>query len=287
LRLTEQQISSLAALVAPPEHREKFARRVAGQDIADWRVLIDAAGEVNAAVAIAPISPMEMQLRRLFVREGEPAATGSAVIAEAIEESRTRGAHRITTRVHERNCAAAYVSALEDNGFEPHGGRVEFKTPLDELPDDAPGELVWRATDDVAEAAVLLQRVAVGDPGASADDDPVKFIEGEFAAPHSISRMEIGSLDGVDVAFVLAEVEPGDGWSTLSYCGVIPAVRGRGLGVAAHRHGLAMLRAMGGKLYHGGCSLGNAAMIRVFEANGCREFARMREWSLRLEVDDD
>ena len=34
-------------------------------------------------------------------------------------------------------------------------------------------------------------------------------------------------------------------------------------------------------------SLENAAMIAVFRKNGCREFARMCEWDLLLEVDDD
>jgi len=276
LHPTKQQIPSLEALVARPL-----------PNVADWQVVLDDNGAVNAAVSIAPISPVEMQLRRVFVRDGEPAAAGIAVVADAVNESRVRGARRIMTRVHDRFRTDAYRAALEENGFRSQGGRVEFKTPLEELPHEEPGDLVWRGTDDVAEAAALLDQVAVGDPGSSADEDAVEFIEGEFSAPDSIARMEIGSLDGHDAAFVLAEVEPRDGWSTLSYFGVTPAVRGRGLGLAAHRHGMEMLRAMGGKLYHGGCSLENAAMIRVFRKNGCREFARMHEWLLLLEVDDD
>ena len=273
----------MAALIAPPERRDEVARRISGQETALWRVLLDARGAVEAAVSIAPIAPGEMQLRRLFMRGDRG---GAEVVAEAIAESRARGAVRIMTRVHERFCTDAYVAALEQNGFVLHGGRVEFKTPLDDLPADSSGALEWRETSDVAEGAALLDRVAVGDPGSSADEDAEEFIRGEFAAPDSVARMEIGSCDGRDVAFVLAEVEPHDGWSTLSYFGVTPEARGRGLGVAAHRHGFAMLRAMGGKLYHGGCALDNEAMRRVFASNGCREFARMREWNLRLEVDD-
>ena len=121
-------------------------------NVADWQVVVDDNGEVNAAVSIAPISPVEMQLRRVFVRDGESAAAGIAVVAEAVNESRARGARRIMTRVHNRFRTDAYRVALEKNGFLSQGGRVEFKTPLEELPHEEPGDLAWRGTDDVADA---------------------------------------------------------------------------------------------------------------------------------------
>jgi len=287
LRLAKQQIGPLAALIAPPEKRTAVESRLRENSIDSWLVLPDDQGELRAAVAIAPISPEESQLRRLFVRDGEAPEAGGAVIAEAVAEAGFEGASRMMTRVHDKNFTVDYGEALLQNGFVLQGARVEFKTPLAELPQEDESGLTWRVTEDVAEAAALLRQVAVGDPGSSDDEDADAFIRAEHSDPETVARMEIGALDGLDAAFLLAEVDPERGWSTLSYFGVTPEVRGRGLGIAAHRHGFTMMRAMGGKLYHGGCSAENQAMIRIFAANGCREFARMREWNLKLEVDDD
>ena len=283
MHLTESYVSALSVLIAPPERRERVAARLREQSLTDWRILLDDRGDVCAGVAIAHRSLDDYQLWRLHVRSGESGETHIRAIAEAVDEARSRGARHLMTRVLDRFRTDDYDAALQANGFVRQGSRVEFKTPLDELREEGDSPLVWRNTEDVAEAARMLDTVAAGDPsGQEESDDPVKFIESEYADPVSINRMEIGALEGKDVAFLLAEVVPRDGWSTLSYMGVAPSARGRGLGAAVQRHGMATLRAMGGKLYHGGCSAENEPMTRVFAVNGCREFARMTEWARSL-----
>ena len=89
---------------------------------------------------------------------------------------------------------------------------------------------------------------------------------------------QIGSLEGEDVAFVCAQVAAKDGWSRIAYMGLVPAARGKGLGRWLHRHGFAMIKEQGGKLYHGGTAASNKAMLALFEAHGCREFKRMTEF---------
>jgi hypothetical protein len=42
-----------------------------------------------------------------------------------------------------------------------------------------------------------------------------------------------------------------------------------------------MIRDQGGKLYHGGTAVENAAMVRLFLAHGCEEFERMYEYEWR------
>ena len=69
---------------------------------------------------------------------------------------------------------------------------------------------------------------------------------------------------------------------TITFMGLLPAFRGRGLGRHVHRRGMALLRAQGGTLYHGGTSASNGAMIRLFEQHGCTVFARMVEYVARL-----
>ena len=90
--------------------------------------------------------------------------------------------------------------------------------------------------------------------------------------------MQIGSIDGTFAAFVMAQVAPSDGWSRVTYVGIVPEFRGQGLGKWAHRRGFTVMRAQGGKLYHGGTRSENAPMVRLFEMHGCAEFARMTEW---------
>lgn len=288
LRLPESEIPQLAALIAPPERRAEVEGRLRDESLNTWRVILDARGGLRGAVAVAPLSPMESQLRRVFVRDGEGAETYAAIIADGIAEARSQGARRMMTRVHRRYDRADYAAALIRCGFEHRGERVEFKTPLEELPEEGESRIEWRVTTDVAEAAVVLDAVVAGDPGHSDADGPAEeFIREEHSDPETTAHMEIGSREESDGAFVLAEVAPKTGWSTLSYFGVVPEWRGTGLGLEAHRHGLAVLRSMGGTLYHGGCHAENEPMIAVFRANGCREFARMSDWTLELEVDDD
>jgi len=290
LHLTEQHVDALLDLIASPERRALVAQRLRERPLTNWSVLLDESGSVRAGVAIARLASDHYQLWRLFVRSGEDPDVSIRAIADAVEDARSRGARRMGTRVFKANVSEDYDAALRSSGFVCQGWRVEFKTEFDDLPSEGEMPFSWRTSDDVAVAARLLDAVAVGDPDQS-DGDAEDFLREHLEERDTDARIEIGSIDGEDVAFVLAEVEPKSGWSTLSYFGITPGIRGRGLAVVAHRHGIATMRAMGGKLYHGGCLVENAAMVRVFAANGCREFARMTDWNavfddLLLEVDD-
>ena len=80
------------------------------------------------------------------------------------------------------------------------------------------------------------------------------------------------------MAFVCAQVAPSDGWSRITYMGLVESARGRGLGRWVHRRGFAMMRAQGGELYHGGTAAENAGMLRLFVDHGCDEVARLEEF---------
>jgi len=81
-----------------------------------------------------------------------------------------------------------------------------------------------------------------------------------------------------DAGIVVAQVNPRTAWSRITYMGVLPAFRGRGLGRWVHRRGFAMLRGQGGVLYHGGTVETNRPMVRLFEAHACRFHRRLEEW---------
>ena len=97
-------------------------------------------------------------------------------------------------------------------------------------------------------------------------------------------RQHIGSVDGEPAGIVVAQINPRTRWSRISYMGLAPRYRGRGLGRYVHRHGLAMMREQGGELYQGGTVETNRPMVRLFEAHGCRFYRRLEEWRARREL---
>ena len=75
-----------------------------------------------------------------------------------------------------------------------------------------------------------------------------------------------GELAGVVLALRLGRDR---GTGVLLYIGVVPALRGRGLGGALHAEALWALRAAGALDYEDSTAHGNGAMRRIFERAGC------------------
>jgi ribosomal protein S18 acetylase RimI-like enzyme len=87
----------------------------------------------------------------------------------------------------------------------------------------------------------------------------------------------LGYIDGKLAAFVVAQVRP-DGWSRITYMGVHPDFRGKGLGKWVHRRGFAMMKKLGGKDYFGGTVSTNKNMVKLFQEHGCRGTRVLEEW---------
>jgi GNAT superfamily N-acetyltransferase len=197
----------------------------------------------------------------ILIAYGEPTPE---LVPEVMDRAREIGARRMGLRI--TGPTDAFQRALLLAGWLDMGERVEFKTPVEKLPTEDGTPMSWREAGD--DAAPLLARAAEGDPhGRDVRDEPAALLrEGD--------RVAIGD----DVAVVCTRVDPKDGWCTIAYLGLVPEARGKGLGKWVHRHGFAMMRAQGGKLYHGGTATSNKAMIALFKAHGCREFKRMTEF---------
>ena len=60
----------------------------------------------------------------------------------------------------------------------------------------------------------------------------------------------------------------------LVYFGVVPNLRGQGLGVNIHRISLVLLKRFLANYYVGSTDVNNAYMIKIFEKNGCE----LRDW---------
>lgn len=209
----------------------------------------------------------------------------TALLQEAIRQVVQAGGTKLQTRLS--SVISELDTALEETEFHLVGNRIEYRTELDRLPSEEGSPLTWRTLEEVGLpfAAQMLQRCSIGDPHSAADEDPVEAIH-EFLSDTELTTspdcMQIGYLYDAPVAFICAQVMERNGWSRIAYMGVVPEARGQGLGRWTHRHGFAMLRQQGGKLYHGGTSGDNLPMQHLFLSHGCTEFQRMVEWERRI-----
>ncbi len=237
---------------------------------------------------------------------GEPdPVEWTAAFRKLIEEARGKGARAIDTRVSRMQSnveynlttmrANAFEAILRGLGFVQTEGRVEFRVPLPiairMLERVAkPPRLTWIqvATEpgpEIERAARVLDAVAVGDPNSSPDDDALGFLlsrrqDDQLAlTPEAV---QIGVLDGKDVAVIAVSVMPDSGWCSHSYLGVIPELRRQGLGVEAMLHGLYAMRTLGGLQYQDGTGSRNEAALALFRIIDTDPDSVMEEWRLSL-----
>jgi len=266
------------------------------------RYTCDAQGRVAAVTWLVPAG--RQILRLVPIRSPGPIDERAArLVDEALDVARAEGARRVDLRLEERRWSAPLEAACRRTGGVEGAGRVEHGAPLDALPGPLPGDarITLGPAPDEAAAAEVLARCAVDSPDAlEPDETAARVVQDMLNHPnrscdlarvlHVGRRAEApgGSPSGRGtppdraIAFVCAQVDPAAGWSTITFLGLAPEVRGEGLGPVLQRHGFAMLRAQGGVRYRGGTSLDNAPMRACFARNGVPEVARYREvrWTL-------
>ena len=181
--------------------------------------------------------------------------------------------------------AGPFSQFLPTLGFYKKQERVEYQKAVSELPSDEGSPLIWKTAEELAwrdeQISEVLGRMSVGDPDHEANDDPLLYIQDFLSDPElscGFSCIHFGFLEGTLAAMSVVQINSKTGWSRISYMGMLPKFRARGLGVFVHRFGFAQMKREGGRLYHGGTVSTNAPMIRLFEASGCTLLRRMEEW---------
>lgn len=288
---TTDHLPALAALLADvvdgdedaAYHRRRLDASHA-EDLARIRATFDADGTARALLRIFVPAPQAYWLTTPRHRPGAAADTVGLLDA-LVALADARGWSKLATRVEADRLPGPYLAALGRHGFAVDNERVEYKTPLDALPPEGETPLQWVPLDAFGHAATadVIDRAGRG-PEWEADDTGESVLAHALGQEHLYREpdcVQVGLLDGEPAAFVIAQVEPPTGWSTLTFLGVVPAFRGRGLGPFVHRRGMALLRAQGGTLYHGGTSATNHPMVRLFERHGCRLHARLTEYVRR------
>jgi len=293
VQLREADLEAYLRLLAPDATEERRARQLeriraavatGDRDLGDTRVAKSPAGELRAVLRLMLIGGETFMLSRPVMADADADAQIVDLLAEAMQRAQAQGARIVRARPRVGEAGPLYLGALSDHGFAQLGERSEFKTAVSELPLDDGSPLQWRDLTEVGEelAAATLLAAAAGDPhGRDEQQDPRAALAEWLGAPELTTGpdcIQVGFLDDRAVAFVCAQVAPKDGWARISYMGIVPAARGRGLGTWVHRRGFRMLRDQGGTLYHGGTSAKNAGMLALFRKHGCKEVLRMLEF---------
>lgn len=190
--------------------------------------------------------------------------------------------------------AASHAALLRALGFEPHGGRIEVRLPVDQAIDRLTlrvGEprLAWHsiATEpgpDLDRAATLMKIACVGDPNSSPDDDAHGFLLARLDDEdtlHTPETLQIGVHEGKDAVILILAVNPASGWCSHHYLGIAPEHRRLGLSLEAMLHGLRTMHALGGREYHDGTSAENRPALRLLEALGTGRRTVLEQWTLR------
>ncbi|MEM7249079.1 MAG: GNAT family N-acetyltransferase [Acidobacteriota bacterium] len=291
MNLRDEHHRSYLELLPPPDlhldldaRLERLRQQLADGTCspADVFVTLDDEDRVEATCRLADLTETSRVLTQLRWR-GAPEAPskGVVLIEEALARARELGLARISTRPTDAFLDDGYRAALIAGGFVLEGGRVEFKTPVDELPhEDAESLLTWRDLGELGWDRVTAVMARTSQDPAATVEQATRELR-DFLAPDDIHNqpdcVELGFLDDEPVAFLCAQSDA-TGWGTISFMGLVPEARGRGLGGAVQRRGFSLLRRQGAALYHDGTESENHPMLALFARHGCREHARMTEW---------
>jgi GNAT superfamily N-acetyltransferase len=199
---------------------------------------------------------------------------------------------RLHVRFDERLVDDRLITILELAGYQQTEHRIRYRLDLaGRSPEEfaGPSPIEWKNLEqiDLRHAAHIMGQVAEGDPGHDPGEDPLLVLNGYLEDPvlnRGPERVQVGYIDGSPVAFLCTQVNPKSGWGRITYLGVLPDWRGRGLGRDVHRHGIASLIRQGCRLYEGGTEIENRGMQKIFEANGCDQFEGERGFTWKGQV---
>lgn len=208
-----------------------------------------------------------------------------ALLGQTIAFENLNGASQLIHRLVVGNQSEKLREALQHYGFQKRSGRVEFQIDLAKLPDDAGSPFIWKSQREMGwsdlEVANLLSEVAKEAPDFDPSEDPLEAFRG-FMNDQNLTRgpecVAVGLIEGAPCALVIAQINRKTGWSRITYMGIVPSWRGKQLGQWVHRKGFMMMKAQGGRTYHGGTLVENGPMKRLFELHQCSLLHYLEEW---------
>ncbi len=181
----------------------------------------------------------------------------------------------------------SYENWLIDQGFHKISSIVEYTRKLDDLPELDPHIKGQSLSDggmnehDYSQLYELCRKGSANKNKQQPIDQVMDSIKDELG-PTWRNHCYYFTEDDALIGIAIPHIEMGTkDEGRLFYFGVVPHLRGKGMGTIIHRNALALLKQFSAKYYVGSTDIHNQNMIRIFERNGCQ--LRDRKGIYRIE----
>src|SRR5512132_2495691 len=228
----------------------------------------------------------------------EALSAGQALLAALHDLARDLGAEELTHSVDSPPAAPQYqehegarIRLLEQAGYELLRDGLRWRYS-GSATDEAPHQLTFRTLPEVGEDA-FIEAIAATYEGIRDSWITERIQEsGTLGAARADFRDEQGlyyrpdwwelayTADGTLTGVIMAARNPTA--AVISYVGIVPELRGRGLAPQLVRRGTKRLLESGADEIRGDCDRDNIGMIKAFERAGYEEFARRRTYKRAL-----
>jgi len=176
-----------------------------------------------------------------------------------------------------------YENILRGLRFSVEREKAYYSRSLEEWLSPYEDSFSYRPLIDIGRDSLiqLLGEVRTGDHG---EDQETSIQESFPALLESMSRpfalkWKAAYLNDEIAGIMLPDIYPDEPHKgTITYIGIRPRFRGRGLARILHAKALSDLAMLGVKTYVGSTHIRNTAMRKVFESNGCALTGIRRHW---------
>ncbi|CEG25584.1 GNAT family N-acetyltransferase [Bacillus sp. B-jedd] len=207
-------------------------------------------------------------------------------ITALIEISRQLEVERTGVIIQRGNLEAGEL--LIKCGFEHFSSKVDVYKNLN-IHEDAEEKVDWRSLESPELTEEQFKQYweqamsfSANQPSTLTMDQHLESVRAELGEGWR-NTCRVFFEGGTAVGVAIPHMEPGSpGEGRLFYFGILPGARGRGLGSLLHKQALSMLKELGAEYYVGSTHMGNAAMQRVFERNGCQVRAYTESYYIYL-----
>ncbi len=252
--------------------------------------------DLRGVILLQQDTPQSFLLRDVLIKDRAHITNIlRGLLQEAIIEAQAAKALRLGYFLQEGENTLYETTVLAQCGFKLQQRRIEYQAPLSRLPDDVGTPLQWESVGDLSleklrGLADLLTLAAEGDPTHIFDENALTYLQKLAMDPEyplSGKQIHLGKYKNETAAIVIAQTSTKPelqqaGLGRITYMGLLPNFRGLALGQWLQRHGFAMLRASGAKIYRGGTDARNTLMQSLFQRHGCDPRGITQNWLLKL-----
>jgi GNAT superfamily N-acetyltransferase len=168
-----------------------------------------------------------------------------------------------------------YEKWLFEKGFTKISSIVEYTRKLDNQP-DIDDQIVWHSLSnglindqEYGELYRLCKSGSANKNNIETDDQVIISLKNELGASWE-EHCFYFTKDNVVIGISIPHIEMGtEDEGRLFYFGVIPDMRGQGIGTKIHKITLGLLKNWNATYYVGSTDVHNKHMIKIFEQNGC------------------